>query len=309
MAISQPKMYLILLALQVAVALAFDSSQYDFTFEVIPGKYTVHSKVLGEKIRLALEVETTGWIGFGIAETGAMAGSDIVWGSAQTNSIVDAFAIGRAAPIEDLKQDWVLLSSEVTASTSVLEIERALVLDSSEDRSFTLDGATPIIVAYGDSPQMLYHGTSRARTSLNLYSGTNDVVAKLENMSTSYFDMRNNETNLYLNCSDTTACGSDKVRSCFVDLCNNGVFVDQQCEAALECKQCYGASPCAAESGAWVPAVETTYAHHCQDIPLERFGEQIIGFAYLPDPETQEEVLLHHFGIDLFSEPGCTGTR
>ena len=299
----------LLLSAHIVVIDAFDPSQYDFAFEVIPGKYTVHAKVVADTVKLALEVETTGWIGFGISETGAMAGADIVWGSAATNTLVDAFAIGRVAPIADLRQDWVLNAAEVNGGVSVLEIERAMSIDSSEDRSFNANGDTSVIVAYGDATQMMYHGNMRARTSLNFNSGSADVLKKLAEESTNFFEMRNNESNLYINCSNPIACGSEETRACFEEMCVNGVFADARCKEALECKQCYPSSACVGDNGAWVPEVETTYAHHCQDVPANHYGEQIIGFEFLADPETQDKVLLHHFGLDLFTGPGCTGSR
>ncbi len=68
-----------------------------------------------------------GWLGFGIAEAGAMKGADIVYyQSSIPTGVTDAYALDFVAPTRDENQDWTLLSASSEAGWLTVEMTRAL---------------------------------------------------------------------------------------------------------------------------------------------------------------------------------------
>ena len=153
-------------------------------------------------IRLAVAVQATGWVGFGLAEAGGMRGSDIVLFEAATNSITDAYAVEYTAPqAENDSQDWTLLHSQVEDGFIIFEAERLLDTGDPMDRAIGFDGEFVIpphrvIAAWGDTPTVSYHGNNRVRSALRFYpahgkSGREEDIfaGEMANEAEGYIDL------------------------------------------------------------------------------------------------------------------------
>jgi len=146
----------------------------------------IHWKVGEEQgegyIYLAVAVRASGWLGFGIAEAGGMLGADMaLFEAAKPDEIVDAHTGNVRFPqLDDCPSDWELVSSEVDVDSGFIMIEFKRKLDTKDpqDRVIFNDESTMIvphrvIAAWGDSPQVAYHGLNVARGAIRFY-GTGD---------------------------------------------------------------------------------------------------------------------------------------
>eukprot|EP00037_Helgoeca_nana_P022228 m.226367 g.226367 ORF g.226367 m.226367 type:complete len:611 (+) comp25928_c2_seq1:2477-4309(+) len=142
----------------------------------------VYWNISSTTIVIGLEAATTGWVGIGVGEpgSGSMPGADIAICSNHggTVSVSDYFATAKAAPTRDGRQDWTLLSSEVTATKIECIITRQL--DTGEvfaDRAIVNDThPTKLIFAHGTTVEgteptlTWYHQSNRWVSSINLFS-------------------------------------------------------------------------------------------------------------------------------------------
>ena len=94
------------------------SSAYEFNHSIsdLPG-YLIEWTINGDEIELQLTAPTTGWIGFGISESGGMIGGDefVAWVDDSTGQVVSGDYHSRVQdysvpPIQDDCDDWVVLS-------------------------------------------------------------------------------------------------------------------------------------------------------------------------------------------------------
>eukprot|EP01089_Gocevia_fonbrunei_P014176 TRINITY_DN381_c0_g1_i6.p1 TRINITY_DN381_c0_g1~~TRINITY_DN381_c0_g1_i6.p1 ORF type:complete len:220 (+),score=41.65 TRINITY_DN381_c0_g1_i6:82-741(+) len=129
--------------------------------------YTVHWKIANESIFLLLEVNTLGWVGFGLGEptSGSMPGADIVTGYVDNNGTIvikDRHATIFGLPAEDTCQDWSVVGGNKTNGKTFLELSRRLVTHDRSDRPI-VEGLTRILFAYGtnDDTEVAYHTTRR----------------------------------------------------------------------------------------------------------------------------------------------------
>ncbi len=128
-------------------------------------EYVLFWNVDNESIKIKLQVNTLGWIAFGIGEqtSGSMPGSnyklsiidqlriqvklfgkywyftlggDIVTGfvNGSVGTITDRYALGFVKPLEDICQDWKLISFQETNTSTIMEITRKLVTNDTQDR-------------------------------------------------------------------------------------------------------------------------------------------------------------------------------
>lgn len=149
-------------------------------------------------LRLAVAANATGWVGFGIAESGGMPGADLVIYTVADDALTDAHALAYAAPIVDRCQDWTLRNSSVVAAGSsssssssgfvAFEASRALDTLDPQDRAISNDAdvSTPAhraIVAWGDQETWSYHATNRATTSLRFYRSTDANDSSLPSLT------------------------------------------------------------------------------------------------------------------------------
>jgi hypothetical protein len=141
---------------------------------------------LAGNFTLTLSAQTTGWIGFGLAEAGGMAGADILVASVDDNgvgTVGDYWASANAAPHLDTQQDWRLLSASEADGVTSVTVTRALDTNDRQDRPFAPWAAwkNKVIVATGESDTFAYHGTaSRRADAIDFFGVTRDTLAELE---------------------------------------------------------------------------------------------------------------------------------
>jgi len=170
-------------------ALGFDPSKYQHQKKMWQsnGKdlYNVYWSINGTNILLALEVETHGWIGFGIAEptSGSMGGADILQGYYKNGKahIWDRHVTSQypgtntfPEPTTDNCQNWILSGGEEIGSKTILEVWRPLVTGDAQDRPISTSGNVNVIMAYGGNSEddiHTYHSRSRRKASFIDFSG------------------------------------------------------------------------------------------------------------------------------------------
>lgn len=132
-------------------------------------------------IHIAVAAKATGWVGFGIAESGSMKGADIVLFTAETNTLVDSYVLDQLVkPFPDDCQSWALNNSTVDGGFVIFEASRLLDTGDSQDRvilddSNVLVPATRLIAAWGDTGTPSFHGSNAARSSVRFFGSTSSA--------------------------------------------------------------------------------------------------------------------------------------
>ena len=155
----------------------------------INDNFALHWKILDDKIYLAVAAEVSGWIAFGIAESGGMPGSDIVVFEAATKTLTDHHAVKYAKPILDNCQDWSLLNSVIDSSAPFILFEATRALDTGDDQdrviaddSFIGSALQKLIFAWGNEPSMVFHGKNRLTSTIRFFrknsSSSDDSLVK-----------------------------------------------------------------------------------------------------------------------------------
>ncbi|CAB9521436.1 DBH-like monooxygenase protein 1 [Seminavis robusta] len=190
----------------------YDNSVYMPSIDQASGA-AVHWRVDEEYIHLAVAARASGWLGFGFSDAGGMFGSDMALFSINNpGKIVDAYVVEVPYPQEDSCQhDWVYvnasapsLATAISRSDSrfnpeaiegeeseefvMFETRRKLVTDDAQDIQLIRDSLiavpeTRIIAAWGDTPDVSFHGTSVARGSIRLFKQDVEIPDFHENMN------------------------------------------------------------------------------------------------------------------------------
>ncbi|XP_063758892.1 DBH-like monooxygenase protein 2 homolog isoform X2 [Eleginops maclovinus] len=120
-------------------------------------------------ITFKLEVNTTGWVGFGFTPYGGMKGADMVIGGVgpKGSYFTDRHALGKFMPLVDDQQSYTLLSMNEKDGQTILTFRRSI--QSCDDEDFPIT-AQPIklIYAYGLTDEIKYHGGNRGTKEVNL---------------------------------------------------------------------------------------------------------------------------------------------
>ncbi len=95
---------------------SFSPNSYE-NYKELSAYYTLYwtADVNNDVLYLAVEAETTGWVGFGLGEptSGSMPGADILVAWVDSNNqahVSDRYALDFSTPLEDGCQDWTLIS-------------------------------------------------------------------------------------------------------------------------------------------------------------------------------------------------------
>ncbi|XP_065886142.1 DBH-like monooxygenase protein 1 homolog [Dysidea avara] len=140
---------------------------------------------------MAVQVQTTGWIGFGFSPNGGMTGSDVVIGW-------DHYAFSYELPRLDISQDWILLNATEDVGYTVLEFMRDFqTCDLQDDRAITFGDTVHIIYCYHvidpeDNTVIQLHNVRGTRT-VNLFGQMN---YKPPLSDAQFLDLRNNRVNI-----------------------------------------------------------------------------------------------------------------
>ena len=131
------------------------------------------------RLYLAVDVNTTGWVGLGFSATGGMRGSDVVIGYVASDGwayISDRHAEGNYLPARDDSQDYVLHAAAQTEDQTFLEFSRDLDTCDSDDMAVA-EGTSRVIWSYhlADPSSPGFTGVrrhvARGTKSINLVSG------------------------------------------------------------------------------------------------------------------------------------------
>jgi dopamine beta-monooxygenase len=150
----------------------------------------LHWTIDGESIKLAVAAQASGWVAFGLGESGSMLGADIVMYSAASNELVDSYVLDQTImPYRDECQSWTLIDSTVTDGFIIFEASRPLDTGDSQDRVIADDPnemrpPTRVLAAWGDSVAPSYHGDSTARGAIR-FLGNSTVSDELESFQIS----------------------------------------------------------------------------------------------------------------------------
>jgi hypothetical protein len=174
----------------------------------------VYWSVDDEFVYIAVVVRATGWLGFGLAEAGGMLGADMALFTAiRPTEIIDAYTVEGRRPLpDDCQQDWELVNATVDTSTTtgddenngggsgflMIELKRLLNTGDPQDHVLlndesTLIGPRRVIAAWGDDPEMGYHGAKRARGAIRFFGTGNEQTtfqASMAQFSNGTFDLR-----------------------------------------------------------------------------------------------------------------------
>ncbi|XP_029532799.1 DBH-like monooxygenase protein 1 homolog [Oncorhynchus nerka] len=157
------------------------------------GKYHLKWRFDRGTITFEIEVETTGYVGFGLSPNGAMALSDIVIGGVTDGRpyLQDYFADAKRKVHRDVQQNYRLEYGRENNTHTVLAFSRDLLTCDTNDKDIT-ESTVRVIWAYhsddvGPSGPM-YHGVNRGRKSMRLL----DPGSKVNITSgTDFFNLQN----------------------------------------------------------------------------------------------------------------------
>ena len=106
----------------------------------------VHWTLNATHIRLAVAARATGWVGFGIAESGGMRGADIVLFEAETKTLTDTHVLDDLVmPITDICQNWELVGSQTEGGFIIFEATRLLDTGDTQDRPIINDSTLDVV--------------------------------------------------------------------------------------------------------------------------------------------------------------------
>jgi Copper type II ascorbate-dependent monooxygenase, N-terminal domain/DOMON domain/Copper type II ascorbate-dependent monooxygenase, C-terminal domain len=149
----------------------------------------LHWTIEGETIKLAVAAKATGWVAFGLGESGSMLGADMVLYTAASNALVDSYVLEQTImPFRDECQSWKLIESTVKDEFIIFEASRLLDTGDTQDRVISDDPndllpATRVLAAWGDSTAVSYHGDSNARGVIH-FQGNSSASDELESFQT-----------------------------------------------------------------------------------------------------------------------------
>ncbi|XP_059354741.1 DBH-like monooxygenase protein 1 homolog [Carassius carassius] len=159
------------------------------------GRYNIKWGFDESTITFEVEVETRGYIGFGLSPTGAMSSSDIVIGGVLNGSpyLLDCYTDSNRKVHKDALQSYQLLYGRENDTHTVLAFSRNL--QTCDDNDKVITGSTVrVIWAFHEEDVgvsgPVYHGTNRGRKSLRLLNpGTSTRIPA----GTAFFDLLNEE--------------------------------------------------------------------------------------------------------------------
>ncbi|KAK9956423.1 hypothetical protein ABG768_014158 [Culter alburnus] len=159
------------------------------------GRYNIKWGFDESTITFEVEVETTGYIGFGLSPTGAMSSSDIVIGGVLNGSpyLLDYFTDSNRKVHKDPLQSYKLLYGRENGTHTVLAFSRNLQTCDDNDKVITGSTVRVIWAFHAEDVGVsgpVYHGMNRGRKSLRLLNpGSSSSIPA----GTAFFDLQNEE--------------------------------------------------------------------------------------------------------------------
>jgi DOMON domain len=130
---------------------------------------SVHWRTDSTHIQLAVAVKASGWVGFGLAESGSMRGADIIMYSAESNELVDSYVLADlVTPMPDDCQSWTLVNSVTQDGFIIFEAYRLLDTGDTQDRPITDDKKKTRSLIYRAAAVPTYWDTRLTRMTITL---------------------------------------------------------------------------------------------------------------------------------------------
>jgi len=163
-----------------------------------------------ELLVIRLRAKTTGWLGFGLSESGHMIGADIVTATVEDGiarledrfTAWDAYPLSFIAPEKDKCQHWTTVCAFEDGTYTDMILSRPLNTSDSQDRPI-VQGEMFIIYAWGLADTVAYHGSRRGSTSPSFVPPA-DATATVD-ITLNNFRMENRRTQYVLQLVDLTA--------------------------------------------------------------------------------------------------------
>jgi dopamine beta-monooxygenase len=171
--------------LQTTGASSYDKTAFVESTQAQGAGVALHWTIQDEAIQLAVAARATGWVGFGLGESGSMLGADIVLYDAESNELVDSYVLDQAMmPYRDECQSWTLINSTVENGFIIFEASRPLDTKDTQDRVILDDSdelvpSTRVLTAWGDSTSPSNHGKNTARGAIRFF-GNSSAAQELE---------------------------------------------------------------------------------------------------------------------------------
>lgn len=143
------------------------TSPYHHSALLAQGRYRLQWFVdwTQRRVTFNITVATTGYVGFGLARRGKMAGADLIIGGVDQEGkpyFTDRHAVGNQLPVLDKSQDWTLHSAWERGGQTFLSFSRPFdTCDATQDIPITGDSLT-LIWAYSEvDDEVRYHYQNR----------------------------------------------------------------------------------------------------------------------------------------------------
>ena len=176
-----------------------------------PHGAAIHWNIDDHQIHIAVAARATGWLAFGLSENGGMRGADVVIFTAANNlTLTDAHVLHELYPIQDDCQNWALINSIVLRDFIIFEAFRELDTFDMQDMTIKNDSdlritPTLVIMAWGDSEEMSYHGNNRVQSSLRLFgNGMSETQLFLDTLKESEGNCELRANNFTIPSTETT---------------------------------------------------------------------------------------------------------
>ncbi|XP_073672824.1 DBH-like monooxygenase protein 1 homolog [Garra rufa] len=162
------------------------------------GRYNIKWGFDESTITFEVEVETTGYIGFGLSPTGAMSSSDIVIGGVLNGSpyLLDYYTDSNRKVHKDPLQSYQLLYGRENDTHTVLAFSRNLQTCDDNDKVITGSTVRVIWAFHVEDVGVsgpVYHGMNRGRKSLRLLNpGTSSSIPA----GAAFFDLQNEKVSV-----------------------------------------------------------------------------------------------------------------
>jgi hypothetical protein len=249
----------------------------------------------GDEIDFAVAVRAEGWLSFGISEAGGMLGADVVrFETLNPSQLIDSYILeDRATPLTDDCQDWNLISTTINNGWIILEINRKLDTQDSQDHKIANDqelfiAPTRLIASWGDQSVVSYHGLNRARNAVRLFaedsvSISEGITETLVQNSDGFFEVR--EDNYQISTADTN----------YHTVCKTFAQIQQEIGTSQSPLTVVGATPVISEGSAEFVHHFTVYIQtDCSDAGFDR------SMVYAWAPGDEGWVLPDDVGFSMF---------
>ncbi len=153
--------------------------EYSGSATYADGRFVLHWRTMGDRLYLAMDAETTGWVSLGLEPEGRMQGADMLFGWVNDDGSIgtaDCYATddwGEHPPDEELDGTNDILEAAGTEADgrTVVELVRPLVTSDAYDQDVPVEGSLRIIWAYGSRDGYTGRHSAAGTATIDLATG------------------------------------------------------------------------------------------------------------------------------------------